>query len=383
MNKPSKKQAGIAVVVVALLGGTIYTIGAGAQDGAAKAGPASTATPAQARQRATLTVEAVTPETHNWPVHIAANGSVAPWQEAVVGSELGGLRLAEVLVNVGDVVKRGQTLARFATDSVAADLAQQEAALEEAAAGLAEAQGNADRARALASSGALSKQQTAQYLTQERSAGARLQSAQARVRSERLRLKQAQVTAPDDGVISARNATVGAVAAQGMELFKLVRKGRLEWRAEVPSSALLRIKPGQTVRLVNANGAEVRGSVRTVAPLADVVSRNALVYVDLPATDLVHGGMFASGQFELGSTSAMSVPQSAVVTRDGYDYVHLILADNKVKQTRVTLGRRTGNRVEVLQGLPLTARLVGRGGGFLADGDLVNVTAAPAKLAAK
>ncbi len=229
----------------------------------------------------------------------------------------------------------------------------------------------------------LSKQQTTQYLTVERSAEARLRSAEARLAQQRLRLRQTRIAAPDDGIVSARSATVGAVAQQGSELFRLIRKGRLEWRAEVPSGDLQRIKPGQTVRVAGTDGKVVEGRVRTVAPLADVVSRNALVYVDLPPTDRVHGGMFVSGEFELGRIAALSVPESAVVTRDGHDYVYQIASGNRVRQTRVDLGRRAGTRVEVLGGLQDSARLVGRGAGFLADGDLVDVAAAPAALAAK
>lgn len=385
MNKKTIKQAGIATIVTVLLGGGAFWASTrsdakesgGAQGKAAQAGPA--------KQRAALTVTTVKPQAADWPLVLSANGNISAWQEAIVGSELGGLRLAEVLVNVGDVVQRGQVLARFAGESVAADLAQQEAAVEEARAALSEAESNAERARTLSSSGALSAQQTTQYMTAERSAKARLLSAQARLQIEQIRLRQTQVIAPDDGVISSRSATVGTVAPQGVELFKLIRKSRLEWRAEVTSSDLLRIKPGQNVRVLGANGAKVDGTVRMIAPTVDPATRNAMVYVDLPHAGEVHAGMFATGQFELGRATALTVPQSAVVTRDGYNYVYRVAAENKVAQTKVTLGRRVGDQIEVLAGATSAMTLVGQGAGFLADGDAVNVVAAPAmsSLAAK
>lgn len=330
-----------------------------------------------------LTVSAVKPEAVDWPVGVAANGSVAAWQEAVVGSELGGLRLAEVKVNVGDAVRRGQLLARLASGSVAAELEQQEGALEEARAALAEASANAKGARELASSGALSAQQTTQYLTLERSAKARVQSAEARVKLERLRLSQTAVVAADDGVISSRSATLGAVANQGQELFKLIRQNRLEWRAEVTSAELHRIKPGQPVELRSAGGSVVAGRVRVIGPTSDPSTRNAIVYVDLAPASQLGAGMFASGRIELGRAKALTVPGSALLARDGDSYVFVLNADGKVVQTKVAVGRRLAERVEIVKGLDASRQVVAQGAGFLADGDTVSVAALPAPAATK
>ena len=119
-----------------------------------------------------------------------------------------------------------------------AELAQSKAAMAETEATLAEAAANAQRARELQASGALSAQQINQYLTAERTAQARLEAQRALFKTQQLRLAQTQVLAPDNGVISARNATVGAVVPAGMELFRLIRQGRLEWRAEVVANEL-------------------------------------------------------------------------------------------------------------------------------------------------
>ncbi len=328
-----------------------------------------------ARQKPALTVTVAKPQTSELPLSLSANGSIMPWQEAIIGAELGGQRLVEMQANVGDVVQRGQVLAQFSRDSVAADLAQQEALVEEARAALSEAQSNAERARTLSTSGAMSAQQITQYMTAERSAQARLKSALARLTLEQIRLRQTQVTAPDDGVISARSATVGAVAQAGQELFKLIRKNRLEWRAEVTSGDLLRVKPGQTVRLLAANGTRLEGKVRKIAPSVDLQTRNALVYVDLPVGSEARAGMFASGEFELGRSAALTVPQSAVVLRDGFSFVFRVGGNGKVAQTKVSLGRRVQERVEVLNGITADTTLVVQGAGFLADGDTVKVVA--------
>jgi HlyD family secretion protein len=338
---------------------------------------------AAAPAKAALTVTVTQPQTAKLPMKITANGNIAAWQEASVGTEANGLRLAEVRANVGDVVKRGQVLAVFAADTVQADVAQSKASVAEAEATLAEAAANAQRARELQPSGALSGQQINNYLTSERTAQARLEAMRAAYKVQQLRLVQTQVVAPDNGIISARSATVGAVLPAGQELFRLIRQGRLEWRAEVPSSDLVRVKVGLPATVSTSTGAPpVTGKVRMVAPTVDPQTRNGLVYVDLGAASAVKAGMYARGEFDIGESEAITLPQSAVVMRDGFSYVLRVGADSKVSQVKVGIGRRVGDRIEVTGGLDAAAKVVASGGGFLAEGDVVKVVEAPAKTAA-
>ncbi|MCS0611619.1 efflux RND transporter periplasmic adaptor subunit [Massilia kyonggiensis] len=337
-----------------------------------------------AAPRPALTVTTAKPEQSRLPLSLAANGNVAAWQEAVIGSESNGLRLQDVKVNVGDVVKKGEVLAVFDAAPVEADLAQARAAVQEAEANAAAAGADAKRARALQSSGALSEQQITQYITAERTAAARVASAKATLAQQQLRLKHTKIVAPDAGLISARSATVGAVAGVGTEMFRMIRQGRLEWRAEVTAAELPRIRPGQKAVVRTAGGSGVQGRVRTVAPTVDAQSRVALVYVDLPpalsADAPLKAGMFASGQFALGESAALTVPQQAVAVRDGFAYVFRLNADGRVSQLKVTTGRRLGDRVEVTGGLAPDALVVTSGAGFLNDGDLVrNVPALAAR----
>ena len=338
-----------------------------------------------------LTVTTARPSTASLPLKLGANGNVAAWQEAVIGSESGGLRLLEVRVNVGDVVKKDEVLAVFSADTVNADVEQARAALQEAQANAAEAQANAKRAESLKSSGAMSEQQVTQYVTAARTAAARVAAARATLTQQQLRLKYTQVVAPDSGIISARSATVGAVVGVGTELFRLIRQGRLEWRAELPASDIGRVKPGTRVRVKGANGSEVAGKVRTVAPTVDAQTRTTLVYVDLPpnlsGSAPLKAGMFAGGEFELGASNALTVPQQAIAVRDGFSYVFRLNPDSRVSQVKIGTGRRLGERIEVVSGLAPDAQIVIEGAGFLNDGDLVkNVQAqpaAPAKVAAR
>lgn len=354
--------------------------------------------------RPALTVTTTQPVSSRLPIKVEANGSIAAWQEASVGAESNALRLAEVLVNVGDVVQRGQVLARFADDSVQADVAQARAGLAETSAQATEATANANRVRTLLNTGTFSGQQISQYLAAEQTALARVESAKAVLAAQSLRLKNTQVIAPDAGIISARSATVGAVVPSGTELFRLIRQGRLEWRAELTASDLANMVPGTPVEVVAANGARLNGTVRTVAPTVDPQTRSGLVYVDLPPMSMKAAkpppgrspasgasadapksalpGMFARGAFQLGSTDALTVPQQAVVVRDGFSYVFRLNADQRVNQIKVALGRRSGDRVEVLDGVGPDSVLIASGAGFLNDGDLVKVVSAQSAAAA-
>jgi HlyD family secretion protein len=312
---------------------------------------------------------------------ISANGNIEAWQEAVIGANVSGLILSEVKVNVGDVVKKGQVLATFSSQTVAAELEQSRARAAEAEASALEAEANAERARKVADSGALSEQQLNQYITAAQTARARAKAQIAAERAQEVRLSDTRIVAPDDGVISSRTATVGAVPA-GNELFRLIRQGRLEWRAEVPAPQLALIKPGMPVRLDAGSGVTVDGKVRMLSPSVDPKTRNGIVYVDLPSatagSGIARAGMFAAGEFEIGQSDGLTLPQSAVMVRDGYSFVFRVGADSKVIQTKVSLGRRVDERVEILSGLGADDRVVVAGGGFLTDGDLVRVVTAPA-----
>ena len=368
---PRFSPATFAVIAACLL---LATGGALVYSGASRAADE----PRAGQTRPAMTVTTAQPQRTPVPLRLAANGNVAAWQEAIIGAESNGLRLTDVRVNVGDVVKAGQVLATFSAETVQADVAQVRASLLEAQAHAAEAAANADRARSLQATGALSQQQIQQYTTAEKTAQARVEAAKATLNAQQLRLKHTQVVAPDSGVISARTATVGAVVGAGTELFRMVRKGRLEWRAEVTSTELRRIAPGAKVSVTAASGATAEGTVRMVAPTVDPQTRNALVYVDLPANSDFRAGMFARGDFALGQSEALTVPQEALVARDGFFYVFVVGPDQRVQQRKVQTGRRVADRVEVLSGLDSNATVAVRGAGFLNDGDLVRVAAAPA-----
>jgi len=379
-NKLLKKLA--LIVLAVLIGGFIYfksNPNDKVADKTVKNSANSVSSP-----KASLTVTTVKPQRTTLNKTLSANGNIAAWQESSISSEVSGLLLSEVLANLGDHVKRGQALARFASSTIEADVAQMQANVAEANAVLLEAEGNANRARSIQDSGALSQQQIQQYLTAEASAKARLNAAQATLRAQSIKLKQTNVIAPDDGVVSLAPATVGTVYASGQELFRLIRKGRIEWRADLTSADISQIKTGMKTQITLPDGNNIQGIVRSVSPIVDAKTRNSIVFVDIPAGS-AKTGMFARGNIVLGETQSLTLPNDAIVMRDGFAYVMQVEKDtantqsSKIRQTKVQLGQRTGTRVELLDFHTPDLEFVESGGAFLADGDSVKVVGKAAK----
>ena len=351
-----------ATLVLTLIASVVVWRGAASQANAAPA------TSANATAGAALTVNVTTPLHQNWPTQLLASGNLAAWQEAVVSAQTGSLRIAELYVDVGQPVKRGQLLAKLADDSLKASLDKQNAAVATARANLEQARANVQRARAVSGSGAISGKSIDDYVIAEATSQASLQSAQADLRGTQIQLDQTRIVAVDDGYVSSRSALLGNVVSAGTELFRLVRQSRIEWRAEVDAQRVSQVQVGQTVRIALPDGSQAEGKVRLVAPTLSTSTNRATVYVALPAGGGVAPGMFASGTIDGPVTPALTLPQSAVVLRDGRSDVYLLKDDSTVTRRTVVTGRRQGDRVELLSGLAGDARVVASGGAFLAEG---------------
>lgn len=348
---------------------------ANAQGQQASQAPATaSASGAPSGAKPSLSVQLITVSSQNLEETLQVNGSIAPWQEMSVGSEASGLRVTEVLAEVGHQVKMGQILARFDSETVQADLLAAQAAMMEAQASLDNAKATADMVRSIKEPGAISQQQINETFAAEKLAQARLKSAQAQVRLREIRVKNTVLTAPDDGLIVSRQISIGKISNPGEEFFKMVRKGRLEWRAELSDKDLGRVKSGQAALIDTAQG-PVQGKVRVVSPSVDMQSRVGLVYVDFVSTNSVlKAGMYVKGKLTLGNQNALIVPQTALMDRDGFTYVFKVAADtSRAQRIKVQVGSRQGDKVEIKSGLKAGDKIVQSGVAFLADGDLVKV----------
>ena len=326
--------------------------------------------------RSVLAVEIVRPRQTTVSRSLSASGNVAAALEASVSPKIGGLRIARIVAQVGSRVKRGEVMLEFDDDTLRAELSQLEATVAEAEATAAEAQRGAERARKVGENGAMSTQQIEQMLTADATARARVKSLGESVNLQQLRLKQATLLAPDDGIVSQRAATLGAVVPAGMELFRIIRGGRLEWRAEVSATDMSRLSPGTVARVALEDGTTLQGTVRLVAPTVDPVTRQGIVFVDLPPATALRAGMFVRGELLLGGGQAWVLPQSAVMVRDGFHMVAKIGADRRVSFAKVGIGKRQGALVEITEGLSADTDVVIQGAALLSEGDQVRVVSA-------
>jgi RND family efflux transporter MFP subunit len=353
------------VVVLAALGTSCSRRSAERADAAAAAG---------SKRDAVLTVTAAQLEPVELARTVTVNGSIFAWQDVIIASEVGGYRVAEVKVDVGDHVKRGQALVELSTALLEADVATKQAVLKQREAELVNAESSLERGKSLSNMNVLSQADLDKLNSDALAKRATVDSARADLEASSLRLKFTHVTAPDDGVITSRTVTVGQIAQAGGEMLRLLRNNRIEWRGEIPEARITDLKAGQPATIVTADGKSFKGTIRVVAPTISSNNRTGLVYVDLPPDERLRPGMFARGEIELGRAPAFTVPLQSVVSSDGYSYVFVLKSDESVERRRVETGGVRNDQIEVLDGIRAGEMIVGKGAGFLKDGDVVNVS---------
>ncbi|MGB8816721.1 MAG: efflux RND transporter periplasmic adaptor subunit [Rhizobiaceae bacterium] len=332
---------------------------------------------------------------------LPVTGSVLPRQEVAVGADVSGLLVTELNADIGDMVKAGDVLARLDTAALltqlaqfeaqeaqnAASKAQTEAQIVDAEIGVRQAQESYDRARKLAKSGVAAPASLDAARNNLDSANAKLNtatqglaavSAQAKLinaqKNElKLRIEKADVKAPADGLILARNAQLGAVVSgAGGPLFRIAWTGKFEVVADVPEITLPRIKIGApTSFTVTGFDAPLQGTVRLIGPEIMTATRLGKVYLTLPDNTEIKPGAFARGEIELVRRVAISVPQSALLYRDKEAYLQVV-KDGIVESRTVKSGARAGGFVEISEGLAEGEDVVERAGTFIANGDHVS-----------
>jgi RND family efflux transporter MFP subunit len=350
-----------------------------------KAADAPKTEAAAAAPASSMTVTTTTVRSDQIVRTVPATGSIFPWQEVIVGAEVGGYRVAAVLVDVGSRVQKGQPLVQLSGDMLQADLASRQAALRSAEAAETNAAAALRRGESVATSGALSAADLDRLKAEQVAAQARVETARVDLHTAQLRAGYATVTAPDSGTITSRTVSQGQVAQAGQEMLRMLRQNRVEWRAEVPESQLSRIKVGQAVQVSAIDGSVLKGRVRAVAPTVQTNNRTGIAYVDITGGD-ARPGMFARGAIEAGKGPALLVPVASVVIQDGYSYVFVVKGDNKVERRLVQQAGMHGDAMEVASGVASGDVIAVTGAGFLKDGDTVRVNndsaAAPTAAAA-
>ncbi|MBK5567908.1 efflux RND transporter periplasmic adaptor subunit [Ensifer sp. SSB1] len=324
--------------------------------------------------QASLTVSVEKVRTEPSATFVTATGSIGAWQEATIGAEASGLRLADVLVEEGDHVESGEIVARLDSALLKAQLAEQRAAVEQARATLESAQSASVRAQKLLVSKAISVESAEEKSTTFKTSRAQLAQAEAAAERKEAELAQTEIRAPFDGVVSERPAVVGAIVQTGTELLKIIRDGRVEVAVQVPEKNLQSVAVGQAATVTDASGRVTQGSVSSVAEKVDATTRLGTVRVSLSNGSGLKPGMFARVSIETAVSRMPSVAESALIWRDGMPSVFIVEDDGKVTARAIETGTRSGGRVTVTSGLEGGESVVIAGAGFLSDGNTVRVS---------
>ena len=327
----------------------------------------------------TLAVTLATAEQRPIQRSVIASGPVSAFEEMQLGVEISGARVTALNVDVGQSVRKGQVLLELDHRTLDSELAQAQAALREAEASVELATASYNRGSPLAKERLISASALDELRANKTQAEARRNTVRAQRDAAQLRRNFAELRAPADGIISKRLVQPGQVVAAGTELLRLIRDGRLEWRAELPEDTLSRVAPGAAVTLTGTDGTAIQGSIRAVSPGVDSDTRTGTIYADLPEPGPLKSGTYLEGRIVSGAGNALMVPVASVVQRDGHAYVFTVEAEDSVRRWRVRTGAVVDGRVEIIEGLKPGARVVEQGAGFLGEGDKVRVVSANAK----
>jgi HlyD family secretion protein len=365
--------------------------------GAPAAGVAKETAPSDQAFAAAVSVTAAVREKFTETLQVT--GTLVAREEILVGPEIEGLRIVEVLADEGDRVKKGQILARLVSDTLDAQVSQNDATLAKAAASIAQAKSNVisaearaveaknayERGKPLRQSGYLSEalldQREAAFKTATAAVAAArdgmkaAEADKAQVEAQRKELNwrrgRTDVPAPADGIISRRVARVGGFAAgAGDAMFRIISQGEIELEAEIPELRLARLKKDQPVTITLDGDAKLSGRVRLVSPEVDKATRLGRIRILVESNPALRIGAFARGQIDVEQSNGLGVPSSAIQYLATGPVVQVV-KDGRVAQRAVKLGLVAAGRTEIRSGIEEQDFVVVRAGTFLRDGDAV------------
>lgn len=359
--------AGFVAAAVLLL--AFMFMGEGGSDEAAPGGAA-----AEGGRGQVPTVTVVVPGRSQVARVVTASGALAARRDQQVGAAGAGGRVTAVLVDAGDWVNAGQTLARVDRSVQSQQAAQLAASVESARASAALAKNEYDRSAALVGRGFVSKADLDRKKSAWDQARAQVQVAQAQLNATRAGIGLLDVRSPTSGLVLERNLEVGQVIGGGSQnLFRIARDGEMEMRATVPQQDLAAMRVGlqASVTPVGSNQS-VTGRVWQVAPVIDPASRQGEVRIAIPYSTLIRPGGFAEAKISTGAATAPVLPQSAVLSDSDGNYVYVINDKNEVQRRAIRVGTVDDNGVTIAEGLTGQEAVVLSAGPFLNPGQKVN-----------
>jgi RND family efflux transporter MFP subunit len=304
---------------------------------------------------------------------VSLTGLISARNDMPIGNEGDAGRIAEVLVEAGDRVHKGQALARLNPITAQSQLDSAEASLDEVRANAAAAQ--SEWARAQQGDDIFSKEENERRRTTALTAQAKLKAAQAQVRDARNKLAQTIILAPTDGIVLTRSAEVGQIAVPGSTvLFHLARDAEIEMRGQVAEQDVPRLALGQTATVrLDGVAKSFTGTVWQIGAIIDATTRQGTVRIVLPADRNLRPGSFARADIEVASTTGVLLPQTAVLSDELGNYVLVVGSDNKLERRAVSVGGARSEGLLVSQGLDGSERVVAIAGAFLRTGETVAI----------
>ncbi len=303
---------------------------------------------------------------------LIASGQLVPREDVTIYPQISGYRVSKLRVDVGAWVKAGEPMAQLDDTLLRAQLAQQSALAAQQAILADEAQSEAARVKGLDGQGLLSQEQIDTRRFAARSTRAQANAQQAAAQDLRTRDGLMIVRAPCSGLVIERNVRIGDESGGGTTpWFRIARDGQVELAADVDEEALAKLRPGLSARVGLADGTQVIGFVRLVAPSLDAATKLGKVRISLPVRGDIRAGGFASATFLGAARSALAVPETAVRYDANGASVMLVDADDRVSRAPVTTGQRGGGYVELVTGPPAGSRVVEKAAAMLVPGDYV------------
>lgn len=321
----------------------------------------------------TLPARVVQSQQQEVPLNIRATGTVHARQTAILSAQVVG-RIQQVLVREGDSVRAGQTLALLDDAALRASVDQALAGVKAAQQQQEAAQTDAklaastlDRYRQLQAEKSVSPQEMDEVAQRAAAASARLEAVRSQTDAARAReagahtmLGYTRVVAPFAGVVTARMADPGTLAAPGVPLLQVDQAGALQLQATVDESAIAIVHKGMKVQVAidGASPANIAGTVAEIDPAADPNSHSIPVKIDLPSSSELRAGMYGTAEFANRERQAIVIPRSAIVSRGSLICAYVLDAQGIAQLRYLTLGAPLGNLVEVLSGLSPGEQLV-------------------------
>jgi HlyD family secretion protein len=304
---------------------------------------------------------------------ISLTGLISARNDMPIGNEGDAGRISEVLVEAGDRVHKGEVLARLNPITAQSQLDSAEASLDEVRANAAVAQ--SEWARAQQGDDIFSREENERRRTTALTAEAKVKAAQAQVRDAHNKLAHTIIVAPTDGIVLTRSAEVGQIAVPGSTvLFHLARDAEIEMRGQVAEQDVPRLVLGQTATVRLDGVAEsFTGRIWQIGAIIDAGTRQGTVRIALTADRNLRPGSFARADIEVGSTTGVLLPQTAVLSDEDGSYVLIVGSDNKLERRGVTVGGARSEGLLVSQGLSGSERVIAIAGAFLRTGETVAI----------